>query len=190
MDLLRTGFKGACGKVESKPAKHFRSILGQIVNFFYTLQGEAAGAQAFSSFDTLLAPFIRYDGMCYKEVKQALQEFVFNINVPTRVGFQTPFTNITMDLLVPRMYADQPVVIGGEPQEQTYREFQPEMNMINQAFLEVMSEGDSKGRVFTFPFPPNNITKDFEWDNPVLEHLWEATAKYGIPTSPTSSTAN
>jgi len=181
MDLLRTGFKGACGKVESKPAKHFRSILGQIVNFFYTLQGEAAGAQAFSSFDTLLAPFIRYDGMCYKEVKQALQEFVFNINVPTRVGFQTPFTNITMDLLVPRMYADQPVVIGGEPQEQTYREFQPEMNMINQAFLEVMSEGDSKGRVFTFPIPTYNITKDFEWDNPVLEHLWEATAKYGIP---------
>ncbi|MCD4829332.1 MAG: ribonucleoside triphosphate reductase [Candidatus Cloacimonetes bacterium] len=181
MDLLRTGFKGARGKIESKPARHFRSILGQIVNFFYTLQGEAAGAQAFSSFDTLLAPFVHYDGMNYAEVKQALQEFVFNINVPTRVGFQTPFTNITMDLEVPRMYADQPTIIGGEPQEKTYKEFQTEMNMINEAFLEVMSEGDAKGRVFTFPIPTYNITKDFDWDNPVLDHLWEATAKYGIP---------
>jgi ribonucleoside-triphosphate reductase (formate) len=180
-DLLLIGFKGAVGKIESGPAKHFRSALGQVVNFFYTLQGEAAGAQAFSNFDTLLAPFIRYDNLCYSEVKQALQEFIFNVNVPTRVGFQTPFTNITMDLVIPSMYADHPVIIGGELQDVTYSDFQEEMNIINKAFLDVMSEGDAKGRVFTFPIPTYNITKDFDWDNPVLEHLWEATAKYGIP---------
>lgn len=181
MDLLTTGFCGAEGKVESAPARHFRSALGQIVNFFYTLQGEAAGAQAFSSFDTLLAPFIRYDRMTYAEVKQALQEFVFNINVPTRVGFQTPFTNITLDLNPPDIYKDQPVIIGGEPQEQTYADFQPEMDMLNKAFLEVMIEGDAKGRVFTFPIPTYNITKNFNWEDPRLTYLWEATAKYGIP---------
>lgn len=181
IDLLQTGFKGAEGKVESSPARHFRSALGQIVNFFYTLQGEAAGAQAFSSFDTLLAPFIRYDNLSYDEVKQALQEFVFNVNVPTRVGFQTPFTNITLDLYPPDMYKDQPVIIGGEPQELTYSDFQPEMDMLNKAFLEVMIGGDAKGRVFTFPIPTYNITKDFDWENPAIEHLWEATAKYGIP---------
>ena len=181
MDLLRTGFKGAVGKIESKPAKHFRSILGQIVNFFYTLQGEAAGAQAFSNFDTLLAPFVKYDNLTYKEVKQAIQEFVFNINVPTRVGFQTPFTNITMDLTVPKIYKDQAVIIGGEAQDSTYSDYQNEMNMINEAFLEVMSEGDAKGRVFTFPIPTYNITRNFDWENPVLKKLWEATAKYGIP---------
>ncbi|MDO9576659.1 MAG: ribonucleoside triphosphate reductase [Candidatus Cloacimonadales bacterium] len=180
-DLLLIGFKGAVGKIESSPAKHFRSALGQIVNFFYTLQGEAAGAQAFSNFDTLLAPFIRYDKLSYKEVKQALQEFVFNVNVPTRVGFQTPFTNITMDLVIPAMYADHPVIIGGELQDVTYSDFQAEMDIINKAFLDVMSEGDAKGRVFTFPIPTYNITTDFDWDNPVLEYLWEATAKYGIP---------
>ena len=180
-DLLLIGFKGAPGKVESSPAKHFRSILGQIVNFFYTLQGEAAGAQAFSNFDTLLAPFIRYDNLEYRQVKQAIQEFVFNVNVPTRVGFQTPFTNITMDLLVPSAYADHPVIIGGEMQDRTYSDFQPEMNMLNKAFLEVMSEGDAKGRVFTFPIPTYNITKDFDWENPTIDYLWEATAKYGIP---------
>ena len=180
-DLLITGFRGARGKIESSPAKHFRSALGQIVNFFYTLQGEAAGAQAFSNFDTLLAPFIRYDKLGYKEVKQALQEFVFNVNVPTRVGFQTPFTNITMDLIVPSIYADSPIIIGGEMQKETYSDFQEEMNIINKAFLEVMSEGDAKGRVFTFPIPTYNITKDFDWDNPILNDLWEATAKYGIP---------
>jgi ribonucleoside-triphosphate reductase len=180
-DLLRTGFKGAPGKAESSPSKHFRSALGQVVNFFYTLQGEAAGAQAFSSFDTLLAPFIRYDELSYKEVKQALQEFVFNLNVATRVGFQTPFTNLTMDLQPPKALQDQPVVIGGEQQEDLYGDFQEEMNMLNQAFLEVMSEGDAKGRVFTFPIPTYNITPEFDWEAPGLESLWEVTAKYGLP---------
>jgi anaerobic ribonucleoside-triphosphate reductase len=180
-DLLRTGFKGAPGKAESSPSKHFRSALGQVVNFFYTLQGEAAGAQAFSSFDTLLAPFIRYDKLSYREVKQALQEFVFNLNVATRVGFQTPFTNLTMDLQPPATLRDQPVIIGGKQQEELYCDFQEEMNMLNQAFLEVMSEGDAKGRVFTFPIPTYNITPDFDWEAPGLERLWEVTAKYGLP---------
>ncbi len=180
-DLLIQGFKGASGKIESSPAKHFRSALGQVVNFFYTLQGEAAGAQAFSNFDTLLAPFIRYDGLNYKEVKQALQEFIFNINVPTRVGFQTPFTNITLDLTVPETFADQPVIIGGKPQKETYKEFQIEMDLLNRAFLEVMLEGDAKGRVFTFPIPTYNITKDFKWENPNLDLLWKVTARYGVP---------
>lgn len=180
-DLIAEGFKGAVGKVESMPARHFRTALGQIVNFFYTLQGEAAGAQAFSNFDTLLAPFIRYDGLKYKEVKQALQEFLFNVNVPTRVGFQTPFTNLTMDLTVPSIYKDQQVVACGEKKEATYKEFQNEMDMLNRAFLEVMLEGDAKGRVFTFPIPTYNITKDFNWDNPNMELLWQVTGKYGIP---------
>ncbi len=182
MDLLVQGFKGAKGKVESGPAKHFRSALGQIINFFYTLQGEAAGAQAFSSFDTLLAPFIREDNLSYPEVKQAIQEFLFNINVPTRVGFQTPFTNITMDLIPPKAYANQSVVIGGVPQNTVYSDYQEEMNMLNKAFLEVMVEGDALGRVFTFPVPTYNITKDFNWDDENLNPLWEATAKYGIPS--------
>lgn len=181
MDLLLTGFKGAEGKVESNPARHFRSALGQIVNFFYTLQGEAAGAQAFSSFDTLLAPFIYYDGLIYNDVKQALQEFIFNINVPTRVGFQTPFTNITLDLLVPSIYRDSPAIVGGVAMEKPYSEFQTEMDTLNRAFLEVMIEGDAKGRVFTFPIPTYNITKDFDWKNRNLDFLWEVTAKYGIP---------
>lgn len=181
MDLLLIGFSGAVGKIESSPARHFRSALGQIVNFFYTLQGEAAGAQAFSSFDTLLAPFIFYDHLSYAEVKQALQEFIFNINVPTRVGFQTPFTNITMDLLAPDTYKHQGVIIGGQAQDKCYADFQTEMDMLNQAFLEVMTEGDAKGRVFTFPIPTYNITKDFDWERPSLKYLWEATAKYGIP---------
>jgi anaerobic ribonucleoside-triphosphate reductase len=181
MDLLVTGFSGAAGKVESSPAKHFRSALGQIVNFFYTLQGEAAGAQAFSSFDTLLAPFIRKDNLSYQDVKQALQEFVFNLNVPTRVGFQTPFTNITLDLIAPKIYADTPVIVGGKAEESNYSQFQKEMDMLNKAFLEVMIEGDAKGRVFTFPIPTYNITKDFNWENKNLDYLWEVTAKYGIP---------
>ncbi|MGD0275096.1 MAG: ribonucleoside triphosphate reductase [Syntrophales bacterium] len=180
-DLLMEGFRGVSGKVESKPAHHLRSALGQVVNFFYTLQGEAAGAQAFSSFDTLLAPFIRYDKLGFSEVKQALQEFIFNINVPTRVGFQTPFTNVTLDVTVPQSYADHHVIIGGKPQEETYREFQDEMNLFNKAFLQVMSEGDAKGRVFTFPIPTYNVTKDFKWDDPNLTDLWEMTAKYGVP---------
>ena len=180
-DLLMEGFRGVRGKIESAPAKHFRTALGQIVNFMYTMQGEAAGAQAFSNFDTLLAPFIRYDNLNYEQVRQAMQEFVFNMNVPTRVGFQTPFTNITMDLTVPSYYADQPVIIGGELQEKTYKEFQPEMDMLNKAFFDVMMQGDASGRVFTFPIPTYNITKDFDWDNENLAGLWEMTAKYGIP---------
>ncbi len=180
-DLLRSGFKGASGKAESSPAKHFRSALGQVVNFFYTLQGEAAGAQAFSSFDTLLAPFIRYDSLSYRDVKQALQEFVFNLNVATRVGFQTPFTNLTMDLQPPKALKNEPVIIGGMQQEELYGDFQEEMNILNQAFLEVMSEGDARSRVFTFPIPTYNITKDFNWDDPGLDRLWQVTAKYGIP---------
>ncbi|MBF0203264.1 MAG: ribonucleoside triphosphate reductase [Desulfamplus sp.] len=180
-DLLMEGFKGVAGKVESSPPRHFRTALGQMVNFFYTLQGEAAGAQAMSNFDTLLAPFIRKDGLGYKEVKQALQEFVFNINIPTRVGFQTPFTNITMDLNVPSILKDSPVILGGKYCEETYGEFQNEMDTINRAFAEVMMEGDAKGRVFTFPIPTYNITEDFNWDNPNLESIWKMTGKYGIP---------
>jgi ribonucleoside-triphosphate reductase len=180
-DLLLNGFGGAPGKAESAPAKHFRTALGQIVNFFYTLQGEAAGAQAFSNLDTLLAPFIRADKLSYKEVKQALQEFVFNLNVATRVGFQTPFTNVTLDLVPPAILADQPAIVGGSPIEATYGDFQTEMQMFASAFMEVLSEGDAKGRVFTFPIPTVNITQDFDWQSAALTPLWKATARYGIP---------
>ncbi len=180
-DLLKTGIQGASGKFESKPARHLRSALGQIVNFFYTLQGESAGAQAFSNFDTLLAPFIRYDGLDDAQVRQALQEFIFNINIPTRAGFQPPFTNITLDAVVPSDLADEPAMIGGERSDLTYKNFQNEMNIFNRAFLDVMLEGDAKGRGFTFPIPTYNITSDFDWDNPHLSGLWEVTAKYGTP---------
>ena len=180
-DLLMEGFTGVDGKIKCAPAKHFRTALGQIVNFLYTMQGEAAGAQAFSNFDTLLAPFVRYDNLDYAQVKQAMQEFIFNLNVPTRTGFQTPFTNITMDLTVPSYYADAPVIIGGELLETTYKDFQHEMNLINKAYFEIMMQGDATGKVFTFPIPTYNITKDFDWENPELEGLWEMTAKYGIP---------
>lgn len=180
-DLLTEGFKGVPGKMESKPAKHFRSALGQLVNFFYTMQGESAGAQAISNFDTLMSPFIRYDKLNRTQVKQALQEFLFNMNVPTRVGFQTPFTNVTLDLIAPSTYADMPVIMGGKPQKETYKEFQKEMDLFNDVFAEVVGEGDAKGRVFTFPIPTYNITSDFDWDNPNLVNLWKMTAKYGIP---------
>ena len=180
-DLLKLGFKGVEGKVESAPPKHLRSALGQVVNFFYTLQGEAAGAQALSNFDTLLAPFVRYDNLSYSDVKQALQEFIFNINIPTRVGFQTPFTNITMDLFVPSTLKDHPVIVGGKEQTETYADFQNEMDAINQAFAEVMMDGDAKGRVFTFPIPTYNITADFDWENPNFDAIWKMTGKYGIP---------
>ncbi len=180
-DLLLRGFGGVPGKVESAPAKHFRSALGQIVNFFYTMQGEAAGAQAFSNFDTLLAPFVAYDKLDYRDVKQCMQEFLFNVNVPTRVGFQTPFTNLTFDLKPSKLYAEQAVIIGGKAQDSSYGEFKKEMAMINRAFCELMMEGDAKGRIFTFPIPTYNITKDFDWDNPDYEPLWEMTRKYGIP---------
>ena len=180
-DLLNGGFRGVEGKVQSKAPKHFRTALMQMANFLYTMQGEAAGAQAFSNFDTLLAPYIKYDGISYNEVKQAMQEFIFNLNVPTRVGFQTPFTNITMDLTVPNYFKDEFVTIGGEIKEETYSNFQNEMNMINKAFFEIMMQGDATGQVFTFPIPTYNITKDFDFDNPELKGLWEMTAKYGVP---------
>jgi len=180
-DLLETGFAGVGQKVESAPPKHFRTALGQIANFFYTLQGEAAGAQAFSNFDTYLAPFIRYDGLDYREVKQAMQEFIFNLNVPTRVGFQTPFVNITLDVVVPQILANEPVIIGGKRQKACYGEFQKEVDWLNQAFCEVMMEGDARGRIFTFPIPTYNITDEFPWESPVAERILAMTAKYGIP---------
>lgn len=180
-DLLVSGFRGVTGKVESKPARHLRTALGQITNFFYTLQGEAAGAQAFANFDTYLAPFIYYDKLSYADVKQAIQEFLFNLNVPTRVGFQTPFTNITLDLRVPDFMRNQPVVFAGEYQDKVYGEFQNEMDMFNRAFAEVMLEGDAAGRLFSFPIPTYNITPDFDWENPNYKGIWEMTAKYGVP---------
>ncbi|MGD0994226.1 MAG: ribonucleoside triphosphate reductase [Candidatus Bathyarchaeia archaeon] len=180
-ELLLSGFGGVPGKIESKPAKHFRTALGQVVNFFYTLQGEAAGAQAFSNFDTYLAPFIRYDKLTQRDVEQALQEFFFNMNVPTRVGFQTPFTNLTLDLTVPDFMKNEAVLFNGKVTQDTYGDMTKEMEMFNLAFAEVMRQGDSKGRVFTFPIPTYNITKDFNWDSPVAQALFEVTAKYGVP---------
>jgi len=179
-DLLLKGFRGVPGKVETKPAKHFRAILGQAVNFLFTLQGEVAGAVAFSNFDTLLAPFIRYDNLNYQQVKQALQEFLFNMAVPTRVGFQNPFSNITLDLSPSENFAKQPVIIGGKPQNETYQEFEEEMKTFNKALYEVMMEGDMNGRPFSFPIPTINITKDFPWNEPAFDGIFEASAKYGI----------
>ena len=179
--LLTMGFGGIAGKVSSKPAKHLRAFLGQIVNATFTSQGESAGAQAWSSIDTYCAPFIRYDHLEYHEVKQALQEFVFNLNVPTRVGFQCPFSNLTFDLKVPQRMREQGVVIGGQLQDAVYGEFQQEMDMFNLAFCEVMMEGDASGRVFTFPIPTINVTKDFSWEGPVADAIMEMTCKYGIP---------
>jgi ribonucleoside-triphosphate reductase len=180
-DLLLSGFGGVPGKIESVPAKHFRTALGQVVNFFYTLQGEAAGAQAFSNFDTYLAPFIRYDGLSQKEVEQSLQEFFFNMNVPTRVGFQTPFTNVTLDLEIPEFMKDEPVIIGGKVMNATYGDMEKEMEIFNTAFAEILSRGDAKGRVFTFPIPTYCITKDFNWDSPISQKIFEVAAKYGAP---------
>ncbi|MDG5800635.1 ribonucleoside triphosphate reductase [Marinilabiliaceae bacterium ANBcel2] len=180
-DLLLSGFKGVMGKTESKPARHLRTVLGQTVNFFYTMQGEAAGAQAFSNFDTLLAPFIRKDNLTYKQVKQCMQEFLFNINIPTRVGFQTPFTNISMDLVVPEFMKKEAVVWGGEVLDEVYENYQPEVTMINKAFAEVMLMGDANGSLFSFPIPTYNITPEFDWENPDYDSIWEMTAKYGIP---------
>ncbi|MEI7424651.1 MAG: ribonucleoside triphosphate reductase [Candidatus Staskawiczbacteria bacterium] len=179
-DFLVKGFGGVYGKIECRPPKHFRTALGQLVNALFTLQGETAGANAVSNFDTLLAPFIRYDNLNYKQVKQSMQEFLYNCMVPTRVGFQTPFLNVSLDMKPPAFLAKQPVIIGGEPQNETYGEFQPEMDMFIKAFYEGLMEGDASGRPFTFPIPTVSIGKDFEWDNPNLETMWEATAKYGI----------
>ena len=180
-DLLIDGFRGVKGKVESAPPRHFRTALGQLANFFYTLQGEAAGAQAISSFDTYLAPFVRHDGLTQKEVRQAMQEFIYNLNVPTRVGFQTPFVNLTMDLVCPHTLADQAVIIGGKHQETTFGQYQKEMDMINLAFCDVMIRGDARGRIFTFPIPTYNVSKDFDWDSPVVNAVMNMTARYGIP---------
>ncbi|MBU0595925.1 ribonucleoside triphosphate reductase [Candidatus Bipolaricaulota bacterium] len=180
-DLLLRGFRGVRGKVESRPAKHFRVALLHVVNFLYTLQGESAGAQAFSNLDTYLAPFIRTDGLTYDEVKQHLQEFIYNMNVPTRVGFQTPFTNVTLDLKVPSYMKSEPVIVGGVLQDSVYGDYQAEMDLFNRAYAEVMLAGDMHERPFTFPIPTYNITRDFDWENPVLDPVWEMTAKYGIP---------
>lgn len=179
--LLFDGFGGVPGKVESGPAKHLRSFLGQIVNSTFTTQGETAGAQAWSSFDTFCAPFIRNDQLAFTQVKQCLQEFIFNINVPTRVGFQCPFSNLTFDIRVPSTLRNEQVMIGGVYTEDKYGDFQEELDIFNLAFCEVMLEGDSKGRVFTFPIPTLNITKDFDWDSPVADAFMRITCKYGIP---------
>ncbi|MBR7142235.1 MAG: ribonucleoside triphosphate reductase [Clostridia bacterium] len=179
--LLTDGFGGVEGKVESRPPKHLRSFLGQIVNSTFTTQGETAGAQAWSSFDTYCAPFLYYDNMNFETVKQCLQEFIFNINVPTRVGFQCPFSNLTFDIKVPKTLRDEPVIIGGQVMDKTYGEFQEQMDIFNRAFCAVMLEGDSKGRVFTFPIPTLNITRDFDWDSPVVDDFMRITCKYGIP---------
>ncbi len=179
-DLLLKGFGGVYGKIESKPAKHFRSVLGQIINFLFTIQGEVAGAIAFSNFDTLLAPFIRYDNLNYQEVKQSLQEFLFNMATPTRVGFQNPFSNITLDLKPSPVFAKQPVIIGGKSQKEIYGEFEDEMKIFNKALYEIYIEGDAKGRPFHFPIPTINITKDFNWEDSAFDLIFEASAKYGI----------
>ncbi|MFC1485702.1 ribonucleoside triphosphate reductase [Candidatus Latescibacterota bacterium] len=179
--LLEEGFNGVPGKVEASPPKHLSSAVGQMVNFLGTLQNEWAGAQAFSSFDTYLAPFIRVDRMDYDDVHQHIQEFIYNLNVPSRWGTQTPFTNVTLDWVCPEDLRWQHPVIGGREVDFTYGDLQKEMDMINRAFIDVMSRGDAKGRVFTFPIPTYNITKDFPWEHPNTEPLFEMTAKYGIP---------
>ncbi|MFA6860174.1 MAG: ribonucleoside triphosphate reductase [Clostridia bacterium] len=179
--ILVDGFTGVSGKVCSKPPKHLRSFLGQVINATFTTQGETAGAQAWSSFDTYAAPFVRQDKLSFHQVKQCLQEFVFNMNVPTRVGFQCPFSNITLDITVPNTLKDQPVIIGGVPQETTYGDYQEEMNIINKAFCEVMLEGDANGRVFTFPIPTINVTKSLDWNSEVVDKIMDITCKYGVP---------
>ena len=179
-DLLLRGFGGVSGKVASKPPKHLESTLGQAVNFTFTLAGEVAGAVAFSNFDTLLAPFIRYDRLNYPQVKQSLQEFLFNMATPTRVGFQCPFSNLTLDLKPASVFAKQPVIIGGKPQKETYGEFEEEMKIFDKALYEAWLEGDKDGRTFSFPIPTINITKDFPWDEPAFDGIFEASAKYGI----------
>lgn len=179
--LLMNGFGGVPGKVESKAPKHLRTFLGQIVNSTFTTQGETAGAQAWSSFDTYCAPFIHYDNLDYRTVKQALQEFIFNLNVPTRVGFQCPFSNLTFDLVPPSTLRNEYAIVGGQLMDKTYGAFQKEMDLFNTAFCDVMMEGDSKGRVFTFPIPTINVTKDFDWNSPVIEKIMEITCRYGVP---------
>lgn len=179
--LLQEGFNGVPGKVEAKPPKHFSAAIGQIVNFLGTLQNEWAGAQAFSSFDTYMAAFIRADNLQYKQVKQYIQELIYNLNVPSRWGTQTPFTNLTFDWICPEDLLEQIPYVGGKEMPFSYGDLQTEMDMINRAYIEVMMEGDALGRVFTFPIPTYNITKDFAWDHPNTDLLFEMTAKYGLP---------
>ena len=179
--LLADGFGGVAGKVSSRPAKHLRSFLGQIVNSTCTTQGECAGAQAWGSFDTYCAPFIRHDRLSHEQVKQALQEFIFNLNVPTRVGFQCPFSNLTFDLTVPGRLRNEPAVVGGKTITAKYGEFQEEMDLFNCAFCEVMLEGDASERVFTFPIPTVNVTKEFNWDSHAVEAFMKLACKYGSP---------
>ncbi|WP_010615488.1 ribonucleoside triphosphate reductase, partial [Actinomyces oris] len=180
-DLLQQGFNGVPGAIAAGPAKHFSSAVGQIVNFLGTLQNEWAGAQAFSSFDTYMAPFVRLDDMTYDQVKQCMQELIFNLNVPSRWGTQTPFTNLTFDWTCPADLADEHPLIGDDVCDFAYGDLQAEMDLINRAFMEVMTEGDAEGRVFTFPIPTYNITRDFDWDAPNTELLFTMTAKYGLP---------
>ena len=180
-DLLQQGFNGVRGAIAAGPAKHFSSAVGQIVNFLGTLQNEWAGAQAFSSFDTYMAPFVRLDDMTYDQVKQCMQELIFNLNVPSRWGTQTPFTNLTFDWTCPADLADEHPLIGDDVCDFAYGDLQAEMDLINRAFMEVMTEGDAEGRVFTFPIPTYNITRDFDWDTPNTELLFTMTAKYGLP---------
>ena len=179
--LLAEGFNGVPGRVESAPPRHFSSAVGQVVNFLGTLQNEWAGAQAFSSFDTYMAPFVRKDGLSYEAVKQCLQELIYNLNVPSRWGSQTPFTNLTFDWVCPDDLRDQVPVIGGEEMPFTYGDLGYEMTLINRAYIEVMVTGDAKGRVFTFPIPTYNITRDFPWDSELVDALFAMTAKYGLP---------
>jgi len=179
--LLTEGLNGVPGKVEAGPPKHLSSAVGQIVNFLGTLQNEWAGAQAFSSFDTYMAPFIRKDRLSYADVLQSIQELIYNLNVPSRWGTQTPFTNLTFDWTCPEDLRDQVPVIGGEEMDFTYGDLQSEMDMINRAYMEVMTRGDAKGRVFTFPIPTYNIASDFPWDSENADRLFEMTAKYGLP---------
>ncbi len=179
--LLQEGFNGVPGKIASRPAKHFSAALGQMVNFMGTLQNEWAGAQAFNSFDTYLAPFVAKDKLNYKKVKQGIQEFVYSTNATSRWGNQVPFTNITLDWTIPEDLRDVPAIWGGKELKETYADFREEMDMINRAFIEVMMEGDMNGRIFTFPIPTYNITKDFDWNSENANLLFEMTAKYGTP---------
>lgn len=179
--LLQQGFNGVPGAIASNPPTHFSSACGQIVNFLGTLQNEWAGAQAFSSFDTYMAPFIRKDNLDYQQVRQCMQELIYNLNVPSRWGSQCPFTNLTFDWTCPDDLADENPLIGEELMDFTYGDLQAEMDMINRAFIEVMTGGDADGRVFTFPIPTYNITPDFDWDSPNTERLFAMTAKYGLP---------
>jgi len=179
--LLTEGLNGVPGKVDARPPKHFGSAIGQIVNFLGTMQNEWAGAQAFSSFDTYMAPYVRLDGLTYEQVLQGIQELVYNLNVPSRWGTQTPFTNLTFDWVCPDDLREEVPFVAGEPQDFTYGELQTEMDMINRAYIEVMTEGDASGRVFTFPIPTYNITKDFDWHSENADRLFAMTAKYGLP---------